>query len=51
MANRPLVLGGVAVAGVAGYYLYSAGGNAKVAKKEFERTLHSSYGIHYSNQV
>jgi hypothetical protein len=37
MANRPVVLGGLAIAGAAGYYLYSAGGDPKVAEKKFER--------------
>jgi hypothetical protein len=37
MPNRPLVVGGLAIAGAAGYYLYSAGGDPKVAEKKFER--------------
>jgi len=36
MSRKPLVWGGLALAGGAGYYLYSAGGDPKVAKKEFE---------------
>ena len=43
MSGRPLLLGGVAIAGVAGYYLYSAGGDTKVAKKDFERMFHASF--------
>jgi hypothetical protein len=39
MPNRPLVVGGLAIAGAAGYYLYSAGGDPKVAEKKFERKL------------
>ena len=37
MSRRPLLLGGLALAGGAGYYLYSAGGNPKLAEKQFER--------------
>jgi hypothetical protein len=39
MANRPLLLGGAAVAGGAAYYLYKAGGDPKVAEKTFESKL------------
>ncbi len=31
---------GLAAAGGVGYYLYTAGGNPKVAEKQFEGTLH-----------
>lgn len=37
---------GVAAAGGVGYYLYTAGGNPKVAEKQFEGTLHLK-AIHY----
>jgi hypothetical protein len=36
MFRRPVVLGGVAVAGAAGYYLYTAGGDPKVAEKKLQ---------------
>ena len=36
MSSRPLLLGGLVVAGAAGYYLYNAGGDPKVAEKQFE---------------
>ena len=32
-----MLWGGVAVAGAGGYYLYSAGGDPKVAQKKIER--------------
>lgn len=35
--NRLPIYIGVGVAAVAGYYLYTAGGNTTVAKKEVER--------------
>ena len=35
--NRLPLYIGLGVAGIAGYYLYSAGGSPKVAKKEVER--------------
>lgn len=38
-SRLPLILGTTAAAGV-GYYLYSAGGNPKVAEKQFESMLH-----------
>ncbi|KAJ9641112.1 hypothetical protein H2201_007964 [Coniosporium apollinis] len=38
-SNRGLVIGGTAVAGGIGYYLYRAGGNPKVAEREAERDL------------
>ncbi|TVY64303.1 hypothetical protein LSUE1_G006984 [Lachnellula suecica] len=37
-SRLPLYLGGAAAAGV-GYYLYTAGGNPKVAEKQFETDL------------
>lgn len=38
-ARRPaLVWGGAAVAAAAGYYLYRAGGDPKLAEKKAERT-------------
>lgn len=37
MARRGIVAGGTILAGVTGYYLYSAGGSPKVAEKQFER--------------
>jgi hypothetical protein len=37
MSRRPLVWGGLGAAGVAGYYLYSAGGDPKVAQKQVKR--------------
>ncbi|EPE04967.1 calcofluor white hypersensitive protein [Ophiostoma piceae UAMH 11346] len=39
-SRAPLFLG-LAVAGGAGYYLYSAGGSPKVAEKQFEHDLKS----------
>jgi len=36
MSNRAIQAGGVALVAGAGYYLYSAGGNPKVAEKQFE---------------
>lgn len=35
--RNALLAGGLAVAGVGGYYLYSAGGDPKVAQKQIER--------------
>jgi hypothetical protein len=43
MPNRGVLLGGVAVAGAAGYYLYSAGGDPKVAEKKFESKLGTTF--------
>ena len=37
MSRRALTWGGVGVAGLGAYYLYSAGGDPKVAEKKFER--------------
>lgn len=39
-SRAPLVLGLTAAGGI-GYYLYGAGGNPKVAEKQFEGMLHS----------
>ena len=39
MSQRALTLGGLAVAGGVGYYLYTAGGDPKVAQKQFEGQL------------
>lgn len=39
MPNRAVTIGGLAVAGGVGYYLYSAGGDPKVAKKQAEGKL------------
>ncbi|KAF2674311.1 hypothetical protein BT63DRAFT_435443 [Microthyrium microscopicum] len=36
MSRRPLALAGLVAAGAGGYYLYSAGGDPKVAEKQFE---------------
>jgi hypothetical protein len=36
MSRRALTIGGLVVAGAAGYYLYTAGGDPKVAQKNFE---------------
>ena len=36
MSNRALQIGGLAVAGGVGYYLYNAGGDPKVAEKKME---------------
>ncbi|KAF2114358.1 hypothetical protein BDV96DRAFT_647066 [Lophiotrema nucula] len=36
MSRRALTFGGLGAAGVAGYYLYSAGGDPKVAEKKLE---------------
>lgn len=38
-ARIPLVLGGTAAAGI-GYYLYTAGGDGKVASKQAEGMQH-----------
>jgi hypothetical protein len=38
MSRRALTIGGLVVAGGAGYYLYSAGGDPKVAQKNLEGT-------------
>jgi hypothetical protein len=35
MFRRPVVLASIAVAGAAGYYLYTAGGDPKAAEKKF----------------
>ncbi|KIW89073.1 uncharacterized protein Z519_10558 [Cladophialophora bantiana CBS 173.52] len=35
-SSRGLAIAGIALAGGVGYYLYNAGGNAKVAQKNFE---------------
>ncbi|KAL1899825.1 hypothetical protein Sste5346_002691 [Sporothrix stenoceras] len=40
-SRTPLILG-IAAAGGVGYYLYSAGGNPKVAEKKFESDLQSA---------
>lgn len=40
MSNRALVGGGAIVFGGVSYYLYSAGGNPKLAEKKFERMCH-----------
>jgi hypothetical protein len=34
--NNKVILGAVAAATAGGYYLYSSGGNAKVAQKQVE---------------
>jgi len=39
MSNRALQVGGVVAVGGIGYYLYTAGGNPKVAEKQFEGML------------
>ena len=39
MSGRALQVGGVAVLGIAGYYLYNAGGDPKAAQKRAEGTL------------
>jgi hypothetical protein len=39
MSRRALTIGGLVVAGGVGYYLYSAGGDPKVAQKNFEGML------------
>jgi hypothetical protein len=36
MSRRVLTIGGLVIVGGAGYYLYSAGGDPKVAQKNFE---------------
>lgn len=40
-SRAPLILGLTAAGGV-GYYLYGAGGNAKVAEKKFEADVHKA---------
>lgn len=40
-SRAPLILGLTAAGGV-GYYLYGAGGNAKVAEKQFEADVHKA---------
>jgi hypothetical protein len=47
--NRGLLYGGIAVAGVAGYYLYAAGGDAKVAEKKMESMTLLSLALSLSN--
>jgi len=42
MSGRPLLLGAAAIAGGAGYYLYRAGGDPKVAEKTFEKDAASA---------
>lgn len=43
MVNKGVQAAGVAAVGAAGYYLYTAGGNPKVAEKQFEgRCCHLS---------
>ena len=37
MSRRPLTLAALGAAGVGGYYLYSAGGDPKVAEKQAKR--------------
>jgi hypothetical protein len=39
MSNRALPVIGLAAAGGVGYYLYSAGGDPKLAEKKAERML------------
>lgn len=41
MSGRIVKLGGVAAAAGAAYYLYSAGGDPKLAEKKFEREYHT----------
>jgi hypothetical protein len=43
-SRLPLVLG-LGAAGGVGYYLYSAGGNAKAAEAKFESTNYPSHDI------
>lgn len=38
MSRRALTIGGLIIAGGAGYYLYSAGGDPKLAQKNLEGT-------------
>merc|ERR1712225_17802 len=40
MSRRGLTIAGLALAGGAGYYLYSAGGDPKVAQKKMEADAH-----------
>ncbi|KAJ9625373.1 uncharacterized protein PV06_07605 [Exophiala oligosperma] len=40
MSRRGLTIAGLALAGGAGYYLYSAGGDPKVAQKNLEADAH-----------
>lgn len=49
MVNRAVTVGGLAAAGGVGYYLYSAGGNPKVAEKQFERRLLSRIAQYFTN--
>ena len=42
MSNRALPVIGLAAAGGVGYYLYSAGGDPKLAEKKAERTVANS---------
>ena len=47
MSARVWQVGGVAAVGGIGYYMYSAGGNPKVAEKKMEgKRGHSSYTSH-----
>lgn len=45
-SRNGLTIAGLAVAGAAGYYLYSAGGDPKVAEKQFEGRFNSSLSAH-----
>lgn len=45
MSRRGLTIGGLVVAGGVGYYLYGAGGDPKVAQKQFEGI--SLFRLHY----
>lgn len=40
MSRRAFTIGGLAVAGGVGYYLYQAGGDPKVAQKQAEGKHH-----------
>ena len=45
MSGRVWQAGGVAAVGGIGYYLYSAGGNPKVAEKKMEGTSQHVYNF------
>jgi len=45
MSQRGLTIGGLALAGGVGYYLYSAGGDPKAAEQHAQGKL-SLYAIH-----
>lgn len=37
MSRRPIAIAALGAAGIGGYYLYSAGGDPKIAQKQVQR--------------